>query len=273
MNINTQQCYTNPVTSLPPQIRHEVRQFANATNDLAERILMSESQNSAPRSSHTTVHHHYHDSPSWYWRPWGYSRTVYVAPSCPSSCESSSSSKKSDSKNDKDKDNTALYVLAGTVAAVVGLCTLFSSGATVGKFNNDAAELEETRKLKAKLLECQNLGAQDQKIVNVALKTIAIKEQLCQRMTNSSVDDWHNQLTLLLGCGSGVAGAGIGLAGVTALGVATAPVLIAGGAIAGTIAACRMLFKSGFDSTNNQNIRDANDLRLSVALLRHEINA
>ncbi len=268
--------HTPTAAGLTTQIRSEVRAFANATSDFANEVLgHSQYATNSHASGPTTVHHHYHESrPSWFWQPWGYwgpsHHTVYVAPSCPPRNTCSDSKKKANGK--EKSDHTGLYLAAAVVAGVVGLCTLVSSGTTVGKYTNLAAELSDTKQLKARLLDCQNLDPKDQKLVNAALKTIDLKERVCLRLVNASVDDWHSQATLMLGCSAGVAGSVIGLTGLAA-GTLAAPLLLAGGAVAGTIAACRMLFKSGFDSANNQNARDAKDLQLAVAVLRYEVNS
>lgn len=263
------------------RVSDEVLDFANKTEDFAQRILSGNQprvESAAHAGPQVVNHHHYHDS-SWWWysRP----RTVYVetypsrpcysntVPRGPSTCSSSEASSRRSRRKD-NSDNTALFVIAAVGALAVGIAALVSAGSTYGKYNNEDRELEETQQIKAKLLQQQNLDPKEQRLVHLALKTAEQKEKMCLRLVNSSAEDWSNKLLLMGGCGTGLAGGVIGATGAAAVVTGLAPTLLAFGAGMGLISACKMLFKSAVDSASTKNISDANALITDAAVLRFE---
>lgn len=220
-------------------VRTEVQNFAEKANYLAEQILAE----NAPSTNYTgpvVIRNHYYSDP--FWIPWYQPRTVVPVPEC-----------RSRSPRERERENNAFI---GVVAAVVGGIAIYSMGSAISRERDANSVLEETHEFQNKLTNYQQLApVEEQPLVAKASEAAHLKERICTRIKNSAAADLCLRTGLFGGCAMALAG------------VFAVPALITAGTITGVVATSGMLFKWGLDSTNGDNIRDAEALKASVKQL------
>lgn len=289
MNVNERPpAYAPPMPSAPPQpvtrltqeLYDDISEYTRTADALAKSILSpvttqaTQGPQYAAPSGHTTVihHNHYHDNSWWWARPYP-SQTQNVYVSCDNTTRPSFAPKsKEEPKESKEKkeakeknDNTAAYLLLGAVTVIGLLWSAACAGSTFGSFNRQKEDVEETVKFKAKLLGFQqanpNLDVKSQSVLNAALKTADVREQLAREIANSSADDWANQLVVGGSCGLGLTASFMHLGGWTSWAPVAGTVAVIGG-VAGV---AKMIFKSYAESAHNKKEDLARKLQAKIS--------
>lgn len=232
-----QQSQTSPSTI----IRSKIAEFARQADALANKILPPPTTfYEAPTHS---CHGHYDQ---YHYAPYHHPHTTVIFADRNPSCDSRVSSSKG-----KD-DNAVVLALIATTAA---LTALYYVGTGLSSYWNTDSEIKDTISIKEhlKTFSEMSLPKEDQLLISEAQKTASLTHSIYQRTRNSDL------IGLYLKSGIVASGA-ISAAGFWAGSYATQyfPIPFAMLALGG------LIFKSGLESTNADNLRDARALKSSI---------
>jgi len=143
-------------------------------------------------------------------------------------------------------------VLTGIFAAVVVGVTTFFVGQAIGSLEDAERELDNAISEKQKFDGYSKHSATQQERLTATdvVRAAGLKERICRRIKESAITDLILRVGLLAGASLVLIGA-----------IYTAPAWISSGLVVSCAATALMLFNWGLNSTDRNNIRDAEELR------------
>jgi len=224
-------------SGIDPALNFDVNKFSISANQMAREILATQKGSAPYVGPRVITRYHYWHEP--FWSPsWMFCRPVYVYPS--GNCSR---------RRDRDNDGTAFLI--GMIATIVGGIALFAVGSGRNTFKEAKCELEDAAASRTKFSDYEQ-AAHNNTERNVALEAknaAVLKVRICKRIRDSALKDLVFRVGLVAGCALALAGA-----------IFTSPTLITAGLVTGLVVGGSMLFNWGLDSTDKQNINDANKL-------------
>lgn len=224
-------------------VQAEIKTFATKANHLADQILCQEEPKSYTGPVIIHSHHYYQPWPMFWYNPGPRYVVIDNRTSCP---------------GDRKKDDQVAALLIGIISAAVAGVALYSLGSSIAAYNDASQELADTQDFQEKLnFSPRNSGEKEQEKIDEAYQISNLKGRICNRIKSSAANDIVLKASLCSAAGASLAGA-----------IVTAPALITAGVVAGLISTGGLLFKWGFDSTDNCNRRDAQALKASISHLK-----
>jgi hypothetical protein len=251
----------------------DINRFAVSADALACEILNKDApqQPSYPNyfSNPPTIIHNYHYTDSlWFWSP--PVRTVHVI----HTRESDTCNFNNSHSTKKESDGTATLALILIAVGGIAAFATYAAGSANARYEDAKQELEETQAFQNKLAVCENAAPKNEKVLIAEAKHLSyLQERVCKRIQDSAAADYYNRIAAVNGAGVAALGAAAGYFGVlgtlAAAGTASVCLGTVPGAIILTAAIGNMLFKSGFDTSDKQNNRDALSMRTSILAIKN----
>lgn len=241
-----------PKPAISAEFKSKIFKFAENADQLANKILPAQASNYVPERNGTNIHHHHHHDYVPYYPIYSAPHsTVVITDRGDRSCSTTSSN-----RNNR-KEEGSLFLAIGAIGVLMG--GLYYLGTGVSEYNDTNTQLNHAKKFeeKVKKLSKKNLSSTEKSLINEAKTAAKITKNIHQRIKDSTMNGLYLKAGLATSCGASFLGFWAGSYAAQWCPVLPAVVCIGG-----------LVFKTGLEWSNTDNIRDANALKNSVQKLR-----